>query len=119
MAEPTEHHLDERVVLGPIHTPFSYAYIAACNQSEITFPQNVGGHEVALPHLLNPECQEAVPWQADVLAEHTLQYLIPKESHWADQLSTNFILTTFIYNNAHRHGVGMLCIQAGGRCVLS
>ncbi len=59
--EPTEHHLDERVIAGSIHTPFSYAYNAACNQSEIDFPQNADGQEVALPRLLNPECQEAVP----------------------------------------------------------
>ncbi len=37
-----------------------------------------GGHEVALPHLFNPECQEAVPGQVDVLAEQAFQYLIPK-----------------------------------------
>ncbi len=58
MPEATEHHRDERVAAGPIPTSFSYAYIAACNQSEIAFPQIVGGQEVALPHLLTPECQE-------------------------------------------------------------
>ncbi len=59
MLESTEHHRDERVVAYPIPTPFSYAYIAACNQSEITFPQIADGQEVALPHLLNPwkQCQ--------------------------------------------------------------
>ncbi len=57
MPEPAEHHRDERVVAGPIPTPLSYAYIAACNQSEVAFPQIAGGQEVALPHLLNPQMQ--------------------------------------------------------------
>ncbi len=69
MPEVTEHHHDERVVAGPIPTPFSYAYIAACNQLEIDSPQIAGGQDVTLPHLLTPECREAVPEQADVLAE--------------------------------------------------
>ncbi len=70
MPEATEHHHDERVVAGPIPTPFSYAYIAVCNQLQIApLPQIAGGQDVTLPHLLTPECREAVPEQADVLAE--------------------------------------------------
>ncbi len=64
MRKPMEHHRDARVVAGPVPTLFSYAYTAVCNQSEIAFPQVADGQEVALPHLLNPECQEAVPEQA-------------------------------------------------------
>ncbi len=63
MPEPTEHHRDEL---------FSCAYIAACNQSEIAFPQIVTGQEMALPHLLNPECQDA-----DVKAVLAFHCLIP------------------------------------------
>ncbi len=48
--EAKEYHRDERVVAGPILTPFSCAYIAACNQSEITFSQIASGHEEAFPH---------------------------------------------------------------------
>ncbi len=77
MPEPMEHHRDERVVASPIPKPLSYAYIAACNQLEIAFPQISGGQEVALPYLLNPECQEAMPEQTDVLAEQAFKYFIP------------------------------------------
>ncbi len=101
MQEKTEHHLGERVVVGPIPTLISYAYIAACTQSEIAFPQIAGGEEVALPHLLNPKCMEAVPEQADVKSV---------QSHPKG---------TFILSSTNLHGGGMLCAQAGGRRALS
>ncbi len=78
MPELTENRRDERVVLGPITSPFSYAYVAACNQEKIAFLQIAGGNWVgttmALPHLLIPESQDEtypVSDQADVLAERT------------------------------------------------
>ncbi len=39
MPGPTEHHRDERVLWGPIFTPFSYAHTDAYNQAEFTFIQ--------------------------------------------------------------------------------
>ncbi len=58
MPEPTEHHRDERVVAGPILTPFSYAYTAAYNQSEIALLRIASSNEMenlmAVPHLLKP-----------------------------------------------------------------
>ncbi len=62
MPEPTEHHRDERVVAGPVSTLFSCAYIAACNQGEITFLQIADGQQVgtqmALYRLITPVYQE-------------------------------------------------------------
>ncbi len=59
MPDPTEHHS------GPIPSSFSYVCIAACNQSQIGFPQITGGLEaettMALPHLLIPQCQQENP----------------------------------------------------------
>ncbi len=75
MPEPTEQCLDEQMLAGPIPTPFSYTYIATCNQGKIAFLQIADGQEIettmALPHLLTPECLEedcAVSEQADILA---------------------------------------------------
>ncbi len=45
---------------------------------------------MALHHLLTPECQEetyTVPEQADALAEHAFQCLIPKARHHFSSLS--------------------------------
>ncbi len=42
MSRPTEHLRDEQVVAVPIPTLFSYAYIAACNETEIVFLQIAG-----------------------------------------------------------------------------
>ncbi len=44
MSEPSYHCRDERV--GPIPTPFSYAYITVCNQAKIAFRQIAGGKGV-------------------------------------------------------------------------
>ncbi len=80
MPEPTE-----QGVLDPIPSSFSYAYVAECNQAKIAFLQIAGGKGVettmALPHLLNPGCQEetyAVTEQANVLAEQAFQCPMPK-----------------------------------------
>ncbi len=78
--EPTEHHLDERVVSSPISLPFSYAYIAACNQANIAFLQIASERGVALLHTLTYECKEetyALTEKADIIADQAPQYLIP------------------------------------------
>ncbi len=106
MPELTEHQRDELVVSGPIHSPFPYAYIAACNQAKITF---IHIATMAVPHLLISECQGetyAVPEQEG----QALQYLIPKERH---------IPIPNTYDSTNLHGGGMLCAQACGLCVLS
>ncbi len=119
MPEPTEHHRDEQVVGGPIPALFCSVYIDACNQSEIAFPQIPSGQEVALPHLLNPECQEVVPEQAGVLAEQAFQYVITRERHRDDRCRPFVTPLTHAYNSTRPHGGGMLCTQAGGRHALS
>ncbi len=66
MPEPKEHHSEERVVAAPFPAPCLYAYIAACDQPYIAFPQFVDGQEVTLRHSLSPKCQETVREQTDV-----------------------------------------------------
>ncbi len=79
MLEPTEHHRDERVILGLIPSPFSYECIAACNQARVEFQQIACGKRVestmALPHFFKPR----VPGRntSSVLAEHAYTCLIP------------------------------------------
>ncbi len=56
MVDLTAHHSDERLVAGPIPTPFFYASIDDCNEVEISFLQiaTVEGVELimVLPYLL-------------------------------------------------------------------
>ncbi len=119
MPEPMKHHRDERVVAGPIPTPLSYAYIAACNQLEIAFPQISGGQEVALPYLLNPGCQEAMPEQNRRLSRAGIALFHPKGTPLRRAVVYNFHPSMYTNGTTNLHGGGMLCTQAGGRRALS
>ncbi len=58
MPEEMEQHRNERLAADPIPTPFAYARITACNQSQMAFPIITGGLGVGTPHLVTPKCKE-------------------------------------------------------------
>ncbi len=74
---------------------------------------------LALPRFLTPECQEEIYVVPDILAEQVFQYLIPKECHYDEQLSTIFTPFTYAYDNTHLHGGWTLCTEFGGRRALT